>query len=121
MRLDPFRITAGIITGIGFLGAGAILKDSLSAKGLASAANIWITAILGIIVGSGYYSIALITTIIILINFIFIWRFKQRLEQSGKKCEITFTIKGQIPDKQKIEKILHTYRFTAVKKSYSQE
>ncbi len=121
VKLDIFRVTSGIITGIGFLGAGTILKDSISAKGLASAANIWITAIIWILVGLGYYSIALIVTVIILINFIRIRRVKQNLKQSGKKCEINFTISWPLPPKKEIEKAIHTYGFTTVKKSYTQE
>ena len=60
--LDPTRMAQGIMTGIGFLGAGVIMKDGLSVRGLTTAASIWITAGLGILVGIGFFVPAAITT-----------------------------------------------------------
>jgi putative Mg2+ transporter-C (MgtC) family protein len=53
--VDPTRMAQGIMTGIGFLGAGAIIKEGLSIRGLTTAASIWITAAIGILVGIGFY------------------------------------------------------------------
>jgi putative Mg2+ transporter-C (MgtC) family protein len=53
--VDPTRMAQGIMTGIGFLGAGVIMKDGLSVRGLTTAASIWITAAIGILVGVGFY------------------------------------------------------------------
>jgi putative Mg2+ transporter-C (MgtC) family protein len=55
VRTDPTRMAQGIMTGIGFLGAGAIMKDGLSVRGLTTAASIWITAAIGILAGVGMY------------------------------------------------------------------
>jgi putative Mg2+ transporter-C (MgtC) family protein len=55
IRLDPTRIAQGIMTGIGFLGAGAILKEGLTIRGLTTAASIWITSAIGILAGIGLY------------------------------------------------------------------
>lgn len=55
IRTDPTRMAQGIMTGIGFLGAGAIMKDGLSVRGLTTAASIWITAAIGILAGIGLY------------------------------------------------------------------
>ena len=55
IRLDPTRMAQGIMTGIGFLGAGAIIKEGLSVRGLTTAASIWITAAIGILAGIGFY------------------------------------------------------------------
>lgn len=55
LTLDPTRMAQGIMTGIGFLGAGAILRDGLSIRGLTTAASIWITAAIGILMGIGFY------------------------------------------------------------------
>lgn len=55
IRLDPTRMAQGIMTGIGFLGAGVIMKDGLSVRGLTTAASIWITAAIGILAGIGFY------------------------------------------------------------------
>ncbi len=55
IRADPTRMAQGIMTGIGFLGAGVIFKEGLSVRGLTTAASIWITSALGILVGIGFY------------------------------------------------------------------
>src|SRR5205823_7297223 len=55
VSVDPTRMAQGIMTGIGFLGAGVIMKEGLSVRGLTTAASIWITAAMGILVGIGFY------------------------------------------------------------------
>jgi putative Mg2+ transporter-C (MgtC) family protein len=55
VTLDPTRMAQGIMTGIGFLGAGVIMKDGLSVRGLTTAASIWITAAVGVLIGVGFY------------------------------------------------------------------
>jgi putative Mg2+ transporter-C (MgtC) family protein len=60
IRTDPTRMAQGIMTGIGFLGAGVIFKEGLTVRGLTTAASIWITAAIGILVGVGFYFAALL-------------------------------------------------------------
>src|SRR5215213_7357629 len=60
IRTDPTRMAQGIMTGIGFLGAGVIFKEGLTVRGLTTAASIWITAAIGILVGVGFYLPAVI-------------------------------------------------------------
>lgn len=62
VTIDPTRMAQGIMTGIGFLGAGVIMKDGLSVRGLTTAASIWITAGIGILVGIGFYVPAALAT-----------------------------------------------------------
>ncbi len=61
IRIDPARIAAGAITGIGFLGAGVILKSGFTVQGLTTAACLWIVSAIGLAVGSSLYAPALIT------------------------------------------------------------
>lgn len=63
IRTDPTRMAQGIMTGIGFLGAGVIFKEGLTVRGLTTAASIWITAAIGILVGIGFYFAALLGAI----------------------------------------------------------
>ena len=63
VRIDPTRMAQGVMTGIGFLGAGVIIKEGLSVRGLTTAATIWITAAIGIVSGAGLYSVAILGTI----------------------------------------------------------
>lgn len=66
VTLDPTRMAQGIMTGIGFLGAGVIFKEGLTVRGLTTAASIWITAAIGVLAGIGFYVPVIITTIITL-------------------------------------------------------
>ena len=63
VRTDPTRIAAQIVSGIGFLGAGAIIRQGLSVRGLTTAATLWLVAAIGMASGAGYYSAALFTTV----------------------------------------------------------
>ena len=65
-RTDPTRMAQGIMTGIGFLGAGVIFKEGLSVRGLTTAASIWVTAAIGILVGIGFYPPAVLATVLTL-------------------------------------------------------
>jgi putative Mg2+ transporter-C (MgtC) family protein len=67
VRADPTRIAAQIVTGIGFLGAGAIIRQGLSVRGLTTAATLWVVAAVGLAAGAGYYSAATITTAVVLV------------------------------------------------------
>jgi putative Mg2+ transporter-C (MgtC) family protein len=67
IRADPTRIAAQIVTGIGFLGAGAIIRQGLSIRGLTTAATLWVSAAIGIAAGAGYYSGAVLATAITLL------------------------------------------------------
>lgn len=62
---DPTRLGAQVISGIGFLGAGTILREGFSVKGLTTAASLWAVSCIGLAVGAGYYTGALISTIVI--------------------------------------------------------
>jgi putative Mg2+ transporter-C (MgtC) family protein len=68
VRADPTRIAAQIVTGIGFLGAGAIIRQGLSVRGLTTAATLWVVAAIGVAAGAGYYSAAAITTVLVILS-----------------------------------------------------
>ncbi len=67
---DPSRISAQVVSGIGFLGAGTILRQGVTVSGLTTAASLWVVAAVGLSVGAGYYFPALITTAIAFIGLI---------------------------------------------------
>jgi putative Mg2+ transporter-C (MgtC) family protein len=75
IRTDPTRMAQGIMTGIGFLGAGVIFKEGLTVRGLTTAASIWVTAAIGILVGIGFWFAAVVgvvATLMVLALFRFI-------------------------------------------------
>jgi putative Mg2+ transporter-C (MgtC) family protein len=65
---DPTRIAAQVVSGIGFLGAGAIIRQGLSVRGLTTAATLWVVAAIGMASGVGYYEAAVVTTALVLIS-----------------------------------------------------
>ena len=66
-NVDPTRIAAGIVTGVGFLGAGSILRQGEDVRGLTTAASIWVAAAIGMAVGFGYYTTAVLSTFFVLL------------------------------------------------------
>jgi putative Mg2+ transporter-C (MgtC) family protein len=66
VRVDPARLAAAVITGVGFLGAGTILHTGRSVTGLTTAASIWVTAAIGLGVGAGFYFAAAVSTLLVL-------------------------------------------------------
>jgi putative Mg2+ transporter-C (MgtC) family protein len=77
--LDPNRIAAQIVSGIGFLGAGAIIRYGVSVRGLTTAASLWAVAAVGLTVGQGFYSVALITTAVVIISLYALRLIEERL------------------------------------------
>jgi putative Mg2+ transporter-C (MgtC) family protein len=65
---DPTRIAAQIVTGIGFLGAGAIIVRGISVRGLTTAATLWVVAAIGMAAGTAYYSVAIGATVLVLVS-----------------------------------------------------
>ena len=72
LRLDPSRVAAQIVTGIGFIGAGVILKEGASVRGLTTAASLWTVAGLGMAFGMGFYSLGTSATLLVLISLNFL-------------------------------------------------
>ena len=75
---DPTRLAAQVVSGIGFLGAGSIIKDGPSVKGLTTAASLWVVSGVGLAVGSGYYMGALMTTGLVFLTLTILSRFENK-------------------------------------------
>ena len=86
LRADPQRIAQGIMTGIGFIGAGVVFKEGLTIHGLTSAATVWAAAALGIIIGAGFWWPSLLGFAII----IFTLSLLKKLEEHFPSTRITF-------------------------------
>lgn len=80
---DPARLAAQVISGIGFLGAGAILRYGFTVKGLTTATSLWTMAIVGLTVGAGYYLVAVIATALILIVLILLNVIEKRFVRTS--------------------------------------
>ncbi|AOZ93504.1 MgtC/SapB family protein [Paenibacillus crassostreae] len=84
IRIDPARLAASVITGIGFLGAGTILFTGKSITGLTTAASVWVVAALGLSVGAGFHFAAIVTTIFILMTLVLFNKIEQRFLNGDK-------------------------------------
>ena len=96
-NIDVTRIAAKIVTGIGFLGAGVILKDGVKIRGLTTAATLWCTASIGVLCASGFILEAISGTVIILFSNVFlryvnkIVNQKSKYEQTKEEFKVTIT------------------------------
>jgi len=72
IRLDPSRMAQGVMTGIGFLGAGVIVKEGITVKGMTTAAAIWLTAAIGIAIGMGLYLASVIALVLAMVTLTFL-------------------------------------------------
>ncbi|HEX9608763.1 MAG TPA: MgtC/SapB family protein [Candidatus Paceibacterota bacterium] len=81
VNFDPLRVAAGIITGIGFIGAGIIIFRESSLRGLTTAAGLWVAAGIGMAVGFKLYFIAVFASLLTLFVFTVMWFVEERLEE----------------------------------------
>jgi putative Mg2+ transporter-C (MgtC) family protein len=79
------RVAAGVITGVGFLGAGAIIQARGTVHGLTTASVIWAVAGLGLAVGAGYYLISIVFTLIVVLILVFLRKIEQILLKRSEK------------------------------------
>jgi len=82
--VDPTRIAAQIVTGVGFLGAGAILRQGDNVHGLTTAAMIWVAASVGMAVGFGYITVAVFATFIVLVMLVALRPIEMRFFRGRK-------------------------------------
>lgn len=119
---DPGRIAAQVITGIGFIGAGVIWQAHWSVKGLTSAATIWALAGVGLAVGAGFYSEALLATVLILITLFFLEKFEPRLARQGNlPRHHLFTIRAAGDIWPRLEAAFEAAQGRVVRLRFSQE
>jgi putative Mg2+ transporter-C (MgtC) family protein len=89
---DPTRVVQGVVTGIGFLGAGVIMKDGLSISGLTTAASIWAAAAIGVLFGVGFYAAALLLALLCMLSMSMLHRLEARLPgRSTLEVSLTFS------------------------------
>jgi putative Mg2+ transporter-C (MgtC) family protein len=90
LRVDPGRIAAQIVTGIGFLGAGAIIKEGFNVRGLTTAACLWVSAGVGMAAGAGFFEMAIVVTLVGLFALVVVSRFEKIYpKDSYRTLEIT--------------------------------
>jgi putative Mg2+ transporter-C (MgtC) family protein len=117
-RLDPTRMAQGIMTGIGFLGAGVIFKEGLSVRGLTTAASVWITAALGILIGIGFYFPAAVTALLVVFTLsAFRWIEARTPTLVYARLDLTFR-RDATKDEATLRQELSAHGFTVAQLSY---
>ncbi len=121
IRIDPTRMAQGIMTGIGFLGAGVIFKEGVTVRGLTTAASIWITAALGILYGAGFYFPAVLGTVAALgVLAAFRWLERRMPSQFFAALTIRFA-REKAPTEPDLRKLLGEQGFNVATMSYRLE
>jgi putative Mg2+ transporter-C (MgtC) family protein len=116
---DPTRVIQGIVTGIGFLGAGVIMKDGFSISGLSTAASIWMCSAIGVLVGVGFYGAAITLTILAILGMILIPKFENLLPQKHAIVIRILFKKSYSPDENYITQKALERGYTIPKNSIS--
>lgn len=93
IRFDPTRVAAQIVTGIGFLGAGAIIQQGFSVRGLTTAASLWVTAAVGLSIGLGYYWGAVVTAVFTVVALYLLKRMRDPLFARLKRGETRVVVR----------------------------
>jgi putative Mg2+ transporter-C (MgtC) family protein len=103
LRIDPGRVAAQIVTGIGFLGAGVILKDGQTVRGLTTAACLWVAAGTGMAIGVGFYIPAIAVTLLSLLSLVFLKRFEGLFRKDRYRTLIIDTAEDTLSRRELID------------------
>lgn len=112
IRTDPTRMAQGIMTGIGFLGAGVIFKEGLTVRGLTTAASIWVTAAIGILVGIGFWFAAVVGTVATLVVLALFRFIETRLPGEFYAHHMLRFMRDQVMAEADLRKMIGDHGFT---------
>ena len=119
---DPGRIIAGLVTGIGFLGAGAIIRIGDMVRGLTTAAGIWFTAALGAVIGSGYIVLALVCTGAGMFITIFFDKIEEKIPDTQyREFVLTLSRRYMEASENELERIFSDFEMDVLDKYYKWE
>ncbi len=106
---DPGRVSAGVVTGIGFIGAGTIIRFRASIKGLTTAASIWAAAAVGLAIGSGFYLGALATTVLILFSLVFLGKIEKMFIKKAYYKSLVVISSAEVGNLKLIKQVLDSH------------
>jgi len=95
VQADPARLAAQVVSGIGFLGAGTILRHGFTVSGLTTAASLWVVAGIGLAVGAGYMFGAVLTTVLALVSLELLNRFQRSLVRRHRMKKVVVLVKDE--------------------------
>jgi putative Mg2+ transporter-C (MgtC) family protein len=121
LRTDPTRMVQGIMTGIGFLGAGVIFKEGLTVHGLTTAASIWVTAALGVLFGVGFFLPAVLGTLAVIGTLGFFRWVESHIPVEFYAHHTVKFANGQVLPEADLRTLLERYGFAISNLSYSKD
>jgi putative Mg2+ transporter-C (MgtC) family protein len=117
--IDPGRVMQGITTGVGFLGAGVIMRDGLNISGLTTAASIWTVAAIGIMVGVGFYGAAIMMSVVATIFMMWGSKLENLLpSRHAVSVSLHFSKDADLTEKD-LSKLVHAQGYDVAKGSFS--
>ncbi len=119
LRTDPTRMAQGIMTGIGFLGAGVIFKEGVTVRGLTTAASIWATAAIGVLYGVGFYFPAVLSTVIVLGVLALFRRLEDRIPSQLYAHHVLRFARDKVPSEAELRRLLDENGFSVREMSYA--
>ena len=116
---DPPRVIQGIVTGIGFLGAGVIMRDGLNISGLTTAASIWACSVIGVMVGVGFYASAILLTFLSALSMMWISRLETWLP-SRPAISISLEFERNfVPQETTLREVVYAHGYEVAPGSFS--
>lgn len=109
--IDPTRVVQGIVTGVGFLGAGVIMKEGLNISGLTTAASIWASSAIGVLVGVGLFGAAMLLTILLVVVMMWVPKLEVRLPSRRAMGVVMGFTPGHEPDEALLKRTIRDWGY----------
>ncbi|MCH5290549.1 MAG: MgtC/SapB family protein [Treponema sp.] len=106
---DPTRIVAGVVSGIGFLGGGTILRQGMNIRGLTSAAIVWTASALGIAIGAGMYIQTVVVLIVVLLLLVFLEKVEERFFPAAKNKTLLVVFEDEAVDLAQLHDCIESF------------
>jgi putative Mg2+ transporter-C (MgtC) family protein len=119
-RIDPARIAASALIGIGFLGAGVIIKSGFAIRGLTTAASIWIVSVIGLAIGGGFYLSAILTSLITIIALVILRKVEKAMKILQYK-KITVSTRIDENAEEKIASVIRDHDISIYSTDYRRD
>jgi putative Mg2+ transporter-C (MgtC) family protein len=117
--VDPTRVVQGIVTGIGFLGAGIIMKDGFNTRGLTTAASVWSASVIGVLVGVGFYGAAILLAVLSVVCMMWVHRLEGWLPAHAGIAVVIRFRRGVTPAAESLERAVAERGYEIVQGSLS--
>ena len=118
---DATRIAAQVVSGIGFLGAGTIIREGFTIRGLTTAASVWATACLGLAAGAGLYTLATFGTVIVFLALSVFGRIEKNFAKKGAFAQVTIDCESASKIIGKVDSIARDNSFTISRINYGEK